>query len=90
MNYRLKREAKMTQYSAAELELLDTKSYDAATDQYIRFIQGQVTRAEARAAQLGFFRLNVAPTDIQELEQYLQQLLGYIAFNEMYNEYYSH
>jgi hypothetical protein len=62
----------------------------AERSQYKSFIQGQVRRAEARAAQLGFLRLNVAPTDIQDLERYLQELLGYIAFNEMVEEYHSH
>jgi acyl-coenzyme A thioesterase PaaI-like protein len=79
----------MTQYSAAELELLDAKSYDAATDHYYRFMKGQVTRAEARAYKLGRDLVVVKPTDIDDIELYLQELLGFIAFTELQDEYVS-
>lgn len=79
----------MTQYSAAELELLDTKSYDAATDHYYKFMKGQVVRAEARAYKLGRDLVVVKPTDIDDIELYLQELLGFIAFTELQDEYVS-
>jgi hypothetical protein len=67
-----------------------TAKTQAERSQYKSFIQGQVSGAEIRAAQLGFIKLNVAPHDIRDLELYLKELLGYIAFKEIVNDYHSY
>jgi len=67
-----------------------TAKTQAERSQYKSFIQGQVRRLEERAAQLGFIKLNVAPHDIEDLELYLNELLGYIAFKEIVDEYHSY
>jgi hypothetical protein len=50
-------------------------------------MKGQVVRAEARAYKLGRDLVVVKPTDIDDIELYLQELLGFIAFSELQDEY---
>jgi len=55
---------------------------------YINFIKDQIKDALQQAEKYGYDQPLIEPTEIYELEAYLQDILGFIKFNEVVKKHF--